>query len=115
MESGMLPRFVAPRGMALGAGLALLLAGAARLSAVQVDVDATQVVRTVDDRMFGLNTAVWDSAFNNAECSSAYHIDCAVQSRVVYRPFSMRSISFNSRSLKSVSVLVVFVCLFVII
>jgi hypothetical protein len=34
---------------------------------VSVAVDATHVVRTVDDRMFGVNTAVWDSAFNNTE------------------------------------------------
>jgi hypothetical protein len=32
-----------------------------------VDIDANSVVRTVDDRLFGVNTAVWDSAFNNPE------------------------------------------------
>jgi hypothetical protein len=32
---------------------------------VNVTVDATTVVRTVDDRMFGLNDAVWDGAFND--------------------------------------------------
>lgn len=32
-----------------------------------VSVNATDVVRVVDDRLFGLNTAVWDDAFNNAE------------------------------------------------
>ncbi len=35
--------------------------------AVQVTVDAAQVLRTVDDRMFGVNTAVWDGAFKDSQ------------------------------------------------
>jgi len=34
---------------------------------VNVTVDASTVVRTVDNRMFGLNTAVWDGAFNDSQ------------------------------------------------
>jgi hypothetical protein len=37
------------------------------LAAVNVTVDATQVLRTIDDRMFGANTAVWDGAFKNVQ------------------------------------------------
>ena len=33
----------------------------------QISINATQIVRVVDNRVFGLNTAVWDNAFNNAE------------------------------------------------
>ncbi|HVU22498.1 MAG TPA: immunoglobulin domain-containing protein [Opitutus sp.] len=35
--------------------------------AANVTVDAGQVVRTVDSRMFGLNTAVWDGALQTAD------------------------------------------------
>lgn len=38
-----------------------------RLAAVDVTVDATQVLRKIDDRMFGANTAVWDGAFKHAQ------------------------------------------------
>lgn len=38
---------------------------------VNVTVDATKVIRTVDNRMFGLNTAVWDGAFNDPQTLSA--------------------------------------------
>lgn len=53
----------------LGLVLAIVGAAGARIAAatVAIDVSAGVVVRTVDDRMFGLNTAVWDNAFNNAE------------------------------------------------
>jgi alpha-N-arabinofuranosidase len=52
-----------------GALIALSAGGQSRLRAAttQITVNATQVGRTVDDRLFGLNTAVWDNAFNNAE------------------------------------------------
>ncbi len=37
---------------------------------VAVSVDATQVLRSVDDRMFGLNTAVWDGLFKDPQSLS---------------------------------------------
>ena len=37
------------------------------LAQTSLNVNATQPVRTVDERVFGLNTAVWDSVFNNAQ------------------------------------------------
>ena len=49
----------------------LCLAAAAPLvlhaATTHISVDAADVVRVVDDRLFGLNTAVWDDAFNNGE------------------------------------------------
>ena len=53
----------------LAACFVCVLAGGTRLdaAATQVLVDATAVVRTVDDRVFGLNTAVWDNAFKHAD------------------------------------------------
>ncbi|MEO6006108.1 MAG: fibronectin type III domain-containing protein [Opitutus sp.] len=53
----LLPRFAF-------AGLGLIAISAAR--GVQVTVDPAQVVRTVDDRTFGVNTAVWDGTFSGA-------------------------------------------------
>ncbi|MEO7599714.1 MAG: hypothetical protein ABIV50_12325 [Opitutus sp.] len=47
--------------------LFVLASDSARAAAVQITVNPNQVVRTVDNRMFGLNTAVWDGAFKNAE------------------------------------------------
>jgi alpha-L-arabinofuranosidase len=45
----------------------LALCPAVSAATAQISVNATQVVRTVDDRQFGLNTAVWDNAFKNPE------------------------------------------------
>jgi alpha-L-arabinofuranosidase len=38
---------------------------------VRANVDATQVVRTVDARWFGINTAIWDALLDTAETVSA--------------------------------------------
>ena len=38
---------------------------------VRVSVDAGQVVRTVDARLFGINTAIWDGLLDTAETVSA--------------------------------------------
>jgi len=47
--------------------LVALCATGIRLNAqVHVAVDASQMVRVIDDRMFGVNTAIWDSQFTNA-------------------------------------------------
>src|SRR5882724_8449042 len=35
-----------------------------------VTVNASQVIRTVDRRMFGINTAIWDSAFDSTATRS---------------------------------------------
>jgi alpha-L-arabinofuranosidase len=40
---------------------------AAKTNEVRVRVDATQIVRTVDARLFGVNTAIWDSYFDTAD------------------------------------------------
>jgi hypothetical protein len=40
-------------------------------SEVRVSVDAGQVVRTVDARLFGINTAIWDGLLDTAETVSA--------------------------------------------
>src|ERR1700678_1509980 len=41
--------------------------GATARAQVSVTVDAATVVRKVDDRMFALNTAVWDGSFTDAQ------------------------------------------------
>ena len=54
--------------------LLALLAGALPLSTraqtVNIAIDASQTVRTVDERIFGLNTAVWDSYCNTPQTIS---------------------------------------------
>ncbi len=47
----------------VAAAASVLTAGAQ----TAVTVDATKPVRVVDDRMFGLNTAVWDGAFTDSQ------------------------------------------------
>lgn len=37
---------------------------------VNVTIDATTTLRTVDQKMFGVNTAVWDNGFTSAACKS---------------------------------------------
>jgi len=37
---------------------------------VNLTVDATQLVRPVDDRVFGVNAVIWDSAFNTPQTIS---------------------------------------------
>lgn len=45
--------------------------GAAPAPAVtHISVNATQIVRTVDARMFGLNTGIWDSDFSSAQTTA---------------------------------------------
>jgi hypothetical protein len=39
---------------------------------VQVSVNATQTIRTVDARMFGVNTAIWDGVFDTANTISMF-------------------------------------------
>jgi hypothetical protein len=39
-------------------------------STVSVSIDATQIIRTVDNRLFGINAAVWDSVFDTANTIS---------------------------------------------
>jgi hypothetical protein len=38
---------------------------------VRVNVDTSQVVRTVDPRLFGINTAIWDALLDTGETVSA--------------------------------------------
>ncbi len=45
-------------------GLSLPLAASVPVS---LNINATQPVRTVDERVFGLNTAVWDDAFKSSQ------------------------------------------------
>ncbi len=51
-------------------GAALAMAAGARAQA-NVAVDATTTVRVVDDRMFGLNTAVWDNSYADSQTLTA--------------------------------------------
>ena len=48
---------------------ALLFASAcpAKTNEVGVKVDAAKIVRTVDARLFGVNTAIWDSYFDSTD------------------------------------------------
>ena len=43
--------------------IAVATAPAARAQTANVTVDTTTTVRLVDEKVFGLNTAVWDSAY----------------------------------------------------
>jgi alpha-N-arabinofuranosidase len=47
--------------------LSAIIPGTARTQSVNLTVDATQNVRVVDDRMFGINTAVWAGTFKDAQ------------------------------------------------
>lgn len=47
--------------------LGLAMSHHAGAAVAEVTVNANEVIRTVDDRLFGLNTAVWDNAFTNPE------------------------------------------------
>ena len=62
MRKDLLPRGVA--WLAVAGGMAMLPTA---VEAANVTIDASKVVRTVDDRMFGLNTAVWDGAFTTRD------------------------------------------------
>ena len=50
--------------------LGLLAATALTSSAATIAVNASDKVRTVDERIFGLNTAIWDKSCNTAETIS---------------------------------------------
>jgi alpha-N-arabinofuranosidase len=54
---------VRPVAFLIAAAASVLTAGAQ----TSVTVDATKAVRVVDNRMFGLNTAVWDGAFTDSQ------------------------------------------------
>jgi alpha-L-arabinofuranosidase len=41
-------------------------------STVSVSIDAAQVIRTIDARLFGINAAVWDSVFDTANTISMF-------------------------------------------
>ena len=74
-----------------GCAVALVSAAAARAQA-NVTVDATSVVRTVDNRMFGLNTAVWDGTFSDPQTLAALK---AVDAGVLRYPGGSTSDDFN--------------------
>lgn len=63
----MLPLRFAVRVVACAVGVSWAAGGASRAAEAQVNVEATQVVRTVDDLMIGLNTAVWDNALTTPQ------------------------------------------------
>jgi hypothetical protein len=71
--------------------LAVLLTAPVRAQ-VNVTVDATKAVRVVDDRMFGLNTAVWDGAFNDPESLMALQ---AMDTRVMRFPGGSTSDTYH--------------------
>src|ERR1700683_3776672 len=74
---------------AVAAGLAL--ASIARAQA-NVAVDATTTVRIVDDRMFGLNTAVWDNSYADSQTLTALK---AVDARFLRYPGGSSSDDFD--------------------
>jgi hypothetical protein len=39
-------------------------------TAVTITLNASQVIRTIDQRMFGINTAIWDAAFDTTATRS---------------------------------------------
>jgi alpha-L-arabinofuranosidase len=78
------------RTMAAAAGL-LALANAGRAQ-VNVAVDATTTVRIVDDRMFGLNDAVWDNSFSDSQTLTALK---AVDARFLRYPGGSTSDDYN--------------------
>ncbi len=78
------------RQAALLVAAALSAASAGAQTAVNVDV--TKVVRIVDDRMFGLNTAVWDGAFNDPQTLTALQ---AVNARFLRYPGGSSADDFN--------------------
>jgi hypothetical protein len=63
-------RYPFPRAAAAAAAVCIGFAAAAQAQ-VNVTVNAANVVRTVDNRMFGVNTAVWDGAFNDPQTLAA--------------------------------------------
>ena len=67
-----LPRLTAR--LAISSGLLLLLGlavpGAGRAQSVSVTVDATQTVRVVDERVFGVNAVMWDPQTASAQTIS---------------------------------------------
>jgi hypothetical protein len=42
----------------------------ASTKAVTITLNASQVIRTIDQRMFGINTAIWDAAFDTTATRS---------------------------------------------
>jgi hypothetical protein len=58
-----------PTSRALAAAF-VLCAAASSSSAQSITVDATSVVRVVDDKVFGINTPFWDGTFTNAQSGS---------------------------------------------
>ncbi len=71
--------------------IALSVSPAARAQ-VNVTVNASSVVRFVDDRMFALNTAVWDNAFTDTQTLSALN---AVNVRFLRFPGGSTSDDYN--------------------
>ncbi len=55
----------------MAASAAALAFGASARAQVNVTVDATTTVRVVDNRMFGLNDAVWDNSFSDSQTLTA--------------------------------------------
>ncbi|HVU18198.1 MAG TPA: FG-GAP-like repeat-containing protein [Candidatus Didemnitutus sp.] len=54
----------------LGAMLSAILATSAAAQAVSVSVNAAQTVRTVDERVFGLNAVIWDPQTSDSQTVS---------------------------------------------
>ncbi|HMD61095.1 MAG TPA: immunoglobulin domain-containing protein, partial [Opitutaceae bacterium] len=77
----------------LSVGLILTVAASPIARAqVNVTVDATKFVRVVDNRMFGLNTAVWDYGFQDSQTLTALQ---AVDAKFLRFPGGSSSDDFN--------------------
>ena len=59
-----------PKALVLSSFLAAVIATGARAQTAKVAVDNTTAVRLVDEKVFGLNTAVWDGAYPDAQTVS---------------------------------------------
>lgn len=69
-----------------------LLAAVSAQAQVNVTINANQVVRTVDPRMFALNTAEWDGSFNDPQTLTALQ---AVQPLLLRYPGGSSSDDYN--------------------
>ena len=67
-------------------------------SSAQVAIDANQVVRRVDERVFGVNTAIWDSSFGDPQTLSLLQ---AADVRTLRFPGGSLSDTYDWKSNKS--------------
>lgn len=92
------PRLIHRLALAAGSVLLLGVALPSRSPAVSVTVDATHAVRTVDNRVFGLNTVVWDPQTASAQTLALMQ---AADVRVIRLPGGSESDTYDWSTNKS--------------